>query len=55
MLITILVDGQTAVERIGKFLNEDGVEQYVEKDQAPHACSLQVSNAPPGQPHTLHT
>jgi uncharacterized membrane protein len=44
VLITILVDGQTAVERIGKFLNEDGVEQYVEKDRAPADCAIQISN-----------
>jgi hypothetical protein len=44
VLITIMVDGQTAVERIGKFLNEDGVEHYVETDQAPREVAVQIVN-----------
>lgn len=44
VLITVMVDGQTAVERIGNFLNEDGVELYVAKDQAPQDVSIQISN-----------
>lgn len=44
VLITVMVDGKTAVERIGKFLNEDGVELYVEKNQAPQDVSIQISN-----------
>lgn len=44
VLITVMVDGQTAVERIGKFLNEDGVELYVQKDKAPQEVSLQIVN-----------
>lgn len=45
VLITILVDGQTASERIGKFLNEAGVDTTaVDKDTAPSDCSIQISN-----------
>ena len=44
VLITVMVDGKTAVERIGKFLNEDGVELYVAKDEAPRDVSVQITN-----------
>jgi ABC-type Mn2+/Zn2+ transport system ATPase subunit len=37
------VDGKTALERITKFLNEDGIEQYVQHGGAPKDCALQIS------------